>query len=113
MNGGRISRHVPQRTCIGCRRVKAKRELLRLVVAQGGRIAVDWDQKSPGRGVYLCAQRECWEGGLKRDKLGHFLRTKLSLDNREELMALAASLVPQGNALGQQVRRAPMKSGLE
>ena len=106
-------RHEPQRTCIGCRRVKAKRELLRLVVTQGGRIAVDWDQKSPGRGVYLCAQSECWERGLKRDKLDHFLRTKLNLDNREELMAMAVNLVSQGDALGQSARRAPMKSGLE
>ncbi|MBM2831036.1 MAG: YlxR family protein [Dehalococcoidia bacterium] len=113
MNGGRISRHEPQRTCVGCSRVKAKRELLRLVVAQGGRIAVDWDQKSPGRGVYLCAQRECWERGLKRDRIGHFLRTKLNLDNREGLMAMAVNLVSQGDALGQQARRAPIQSGLE
>jgi uncharacterized protein len=101
---------VPQRTCIGCRRVKAKRELLRLV-AQDGRIAVDWDQNSPGRGVYLCAWRECWERGLKRDKLGHFLRTKLNLDNREELMAMAASLVLQGDALGQSAKRARLNRG--
>lgn len=105
MNGGRIPRHVPQRTCVGCRRVKAKGELLRLAVSQDGRIAVDRGQKSPGRGVYLCALRECWETGLKRDKLGYCLRTKLSPDNREELRALAAGFASQVEALGQPAGR--------
>ena len=113
MNGGRISQHVPQRTCVGCRKVKGKRELLRLAVSQGGTIAVDWGRKSPGRGVYLCPHRECWEIGLKRDKISHSLRARLSPDNREELMALAAGFAWQGEAPEESAGKALVKSGLE
>ena len=79
-------KHIPQRTCIACRRVKAKRELLRLVRISDGSVEVDTSGKRAGRGAYLCRARECWETGLKGGRLEYVLRTSLNQDNREQLV---------------------------
>jgi uncharacterized protein len=84
-------KHVPLRTCIACRQSAGKRELVRLVSCAGG-IEVDLKGKKPGRGVYLCARRKCWETSLKGNRIEFGLRTKLSTDNRQLLMEYAAGL---------------------
>ena len=76
---------MPQRTCVACRQVKDKRELIRLVRVDNGRVEVDTSGRKAGRGAYLCNTPECWEVGLKRGRLEHVLRIALSRDNREEL----------------------------
>ena len=86
-------KHVPQRTCVACRTVKAKRELIRLVRVSDGRVEVDTSGKKAGRGAYLCGVQECWETGLKGDKLEHVLRTALTQDNREQLIQAAEKLI--------------------
>ncbi len=87
--GGLSPRHVPQRTCIACREVKTKKELLRLVSAGEEGVIIDLGGNKPGRGAYLCPFKECWESGLKRDRLGYSLRTKLSPENKEKLIGFA------------------------
>jgi predicted RNA-binding protein YlxR (DUF448 family) len=57
-------KHVPQRTCIACRQVKSKRELIRIVRLPDGEILVDETGKANGRGAYLCRVRACWEKGI-------------------------------------------------
>ena len=57
-------RHVPQRTCVGCRLTLEKRNLIRLVRTSEG-VRVDLTGKLHGRGAYLHDQRSCWEKGLK------------------------------------------------
>jgi uncharacterized protein len=84
-------KHVPLRTCIACRRSAGKRELVRLVNSSGG-IEVDLKGRKPGRGVYLCAQRKCWENGLKSNRIEFGLRTKLSIENRQLLLEYSAGL---------------------
>ena len=69
-------KHIPQRTCVGCRLVLPKRSLIR-VVHQAGGVIVDPTGKAPGRGAYLHNQRSCWEKGMKGG-LAHALRTELT-----------------------------------
>ena len=57
-------KHVPQRTCVGCREILPKRTLIRLVRTPEG-VQVDPTGKSAGRGAYLHDRRECWERALK------------------------------------------------
>ncbi len=83
-------KHLPQRTCVGCRQVQAKRSLIRIVRGADG-VRVDPTGKAPGRGAYLHDLRSCWEAGLK-GPLARALRTELSAEVRQELMALAQSL---------------------
>jgi len=81
-----VVKHIPQRTCVACRKVKAKGELVRVVRIPDGSVEVDADGKKAGRGAYLCQIQECWEIGLKGGRLEHSLRTTLTPDNREQLI---------------------------
>ncbi len=79
---GRV-KHIPQRTCVGCRVVLAKRQMLRIVRTAEG-VQVDPTGKLAGRGSYLHDKRSCWERGLK-GALAHALKTELSSDDRVRL----------------------------
>mgnify|MGYP001393642366 CR=1 FL=1 len=57
-------KHIPQRTCVGCREVLPKRKLIRLVKTEDG-VRIDLSGKLPGRGAYLHDQKSCWNRGLK------------------------------------------------
>ena len=83
-------KHVPQRTCIGCREVLAKRTLIRVVRGPDA-VQVDPTGKMPGRGAYLHDRRSCWERGMK-GALASALKTELSSSDRELLLAFMAGL---------------------
>ncbi len=85
-------KHVPQRTCVVCRQVKAKRELVRIVRGLDGRIYVDETGKRPGRGAYLCRNHSCWEKEMGGSRLAHALKTTLSEADYETLLAYARQL---------------------
>ncbi len=89
-------KHVPQRTCVGCRTVMAKRSLIRIVRTPEG-AQVDPTGKLAGRGAYLHDRRSCWERGL-RGALAHALKTELSREERERLEAFAGSLPEDSTA---------------
>ena len=57
-------KHVPQRTCVGCREVLPKRNLIRIVRSEDG-VKIDLSGKLSGRGAYLHDQKSCWATGLK------------------------------------------------
>lgn len=90
------SKHLPQRTCIACRQIKEKKSLIRLVCAENGVAQVDISSRQPGRGAYLCPDRACWELVLKKDRLSHALRTKVSADSRQTLLQYICDL-PEEN----------------
>ena len=50
---------IPMRQCVGCREMKPKRELIRVVRSPEGDIALDFRGKNPGRGAYVCADAAC------------------------------------------------------
>jgi predicted RNA-binding protein YlxR (DUF448 family) len=83
-------KHVPQRTCVGCREVLPKRTLIRIVRTVEA-VQIDPTGKLAGRGAYLHNQRSCWERGMKGG-LAHALKTELSEDDRKTLLAYMASL---------------------
>jgi hypothetical protein len=82
---------MPERSCIACRGKRAKRELIRLV-GNADAVQIDPKGKDAGRGAYLCPIRECWETGLKGNRLEHTLRVKLTLENRQVLVEYGKSL---------------------
>ncbi len=82
-----IRRHIPQRTCVACREVRPKQQLIRLVCGIEGGVEVDTGGKMAGRGAYLCRAQECWEIGLIRGgRLEHALRNTIAPENREQLI---------------------------
>ena len=50
---------IPMRQCVGCREMKPKRELLRVVRSPEGEIALDFRGRNPGRGAYVCPDAAC------------------------------------------------------
>jgi predicted RNA-binding protein YlxR (DUF448 family) len=87
---GKRVKHVPQRTCVGCRLVLPKRTLVRIVRQPDG-LRVDPGGKMAGRGAYLHNKRSCWERGVKGG-LAHALKTELTMTDRELLLAYMATL---------------------
>ena len=83
-------KHVPQRTCVGCRTVLAKRELIRIVRTADG-VQVDPGGKLAGRGAYLHDRHACWERGL-RGALSHARKVELTPADRERLEVFADAL---------------------
>ena len=89
--------HVPERTCVACRQIKPKRELIRLVRSLEGEVKPDHKGKEPGRGAYLCKTRECWELALekdKKDRLARVLKTSITTENRELLSSYGKEFLP-------------------
>jgi predicted RNA-binding protein YlxR (DUF448 family) len=83
-------KHVPQRTCVGCREILPKRTLIR-VVRTGSGVQVDPTGKMAGRGAYLHNKRSCWERGLK-GALAHALKAELTGDEVDTLKNFLATL---------------------
>jgi len=86
-------KHIPQRTCVACRQVKPKRELIRLVHTFDGKVEVDLTGKQAGRGAYLCPLWDCWQKGLHKGRLERALRAKLSPENRTVLLQVGKGLL--------------------
>lgn len=76
-------KHIPQRTCVGCREVLSKRQMLRIVRTAEG-VRVDPTGKLAGRGAYLHDKRSCWARSLK-GALAHALKAELTNDDRVRL----------------------------
>ena len=83
-------KHVPQRTCVGCRTVQSKRSLTRIVRTAEG-VQIDQTGKLAGRGAYLHDTRSCWEKGLKQ-ALARALKTKISSDDLDRLSEFMETL---------------------
>ena len=81
----------PQRSCVSCRTVRDKNDLLRIVVTPEGDVRYDPTGKLAGRGAYLCRNEECITAELKKAaKLSKGLKKPLT---DEEIKELAKSLL--------------------
>lgn len=78
--------HIPERTCLACGRKAAKPELLRLSRNQAGEIAIDPQQRLPGRGAYVCRTVACGELLKKRKGLHHGFRQPVPVEIYERVI---------------------------
>ena len=78
---------IPMRMCVGCREMKNKRELIRVVRSPEGEISLDATGKKSGRGAYVCGSAECLEKAIKIKALERALEKKLDPDVVEALRA--------------------------
>ena len=88
------TKHIPQRTCVGCRTTSGKREFIRVVRTPEGMVEVDITGKRNGRGAYLCARAECWAAALGKDRLARALRATISPAERETLRRYGEQFQP-------------------
>lgn len=94
------AKHVPQRTCVGCRTTSGKREFVRVVRTPEGAVEVDPTGKRNGRGAYICAQASCWEEALKKDRLARALRATIPPETREALRRYGAQVERSAAIIG-------------
>ena len=71
------TRKIPMRMCVGCREMKEKRSLMRVVRSPEGAISFDRVGKAPGRGAYVCKSKECFEKAVKQRQLERALETRI------------------------------------
>ena len=94
-------RKQPQRTCLGCRQVKDQDQLVRFVRSPDGEILADLKGRLPGRGAYLCSNRNCIETAVSRKQFDRAFKQvckpvtggRLVDSIAEQLLAHLASLL--------------------
>lgn len=80
------TRKIPMRMCVGCREMKEKRTLLRIVKSAEGAISFDRVGKAPGRGAYVCRSQECLTKAVRQKQLERALETKIDEAVYQQLM---------------------------
>ena len=69
-----MPKKIPMRQCVGCREMKEKKSLIRVVKSPEGLLSLDFRGKLPGRGAYVCPNPEC----LKRARKSRALERAFS-----------------------------------
>ena len=64
-----MAKRVPMRQCLGCREMKPKRELIRVVKSPDDVVSLDSKGKMPGRGAYVCPNADCLKRAVKTKAL--------------------------------------------
>ncbi len=78
-------RRVPRRQCVACGKVRAKRDLVRVVRMPDGGVRVDATGKISGRGAYVCPDTACIDQAVRSDRLAGALERPLADDIAERL----------------------------
>ena len=94
-----MAKHIPQRTCVGCREVQGKRQLVRVVRQANGHVRLDETGKAPGRGAYVHANGKCWQGALSGGRLAHALKLDRIEEADRALLQVYAATLPKEDEL--------------
>ena len=82
-----MPKKIPMRQCLGCREMKPKRELIRVVRSPEGEISLDFRGKKPGRGAYVCPSPACLAKARKSKALERAFSTPIPPEVYEALEA--------------------------
>lgn len=75
----------PQRSCVACRQVRPKGELLRVVRTPEGKVSVDPAGKAAGRGAYVCRDERCAQQAVQQKRLARALGVAVGDDVLETI----------------------------
>lgn len=81
-----MPKKIPMRQCLGCREMKPKRELTRVVRTPEGTVCIDRKGKANGRGAYLCANTECLKKAIRSKALARALEVEIPQEIYDELL---------------------------
>jgi len=82
-----VQKKIPMRQCLGCREMKPKRELIRVVRSPEGGVSLDFRGKAPGRGAYICPKAECLKKAMKARALERAFSAQIPDEVYEKLQA--------------------------
>lgn len=80
-----MPKKIPMRQCVGCRVMKEKRQLIRVVKSPEGEVSLDFRGKKPGRGAYLCPEPDCLAKARKTRALERAFSMALPVEVYEAL----------------------------
>lgn len=89
-----MPKKIPMRQCVGCREMKEKRALIRVVRSPEGAVSLDFKGKLPGRGAYVCPQAECLRRARKSRAIERAFSAPLPPEVWEELEAQMKEVPP-------------------
>ena len=92
-------RKIPMRMCVGCREMKPKMQLIRVVRPQEGDVRIDRTGKAAGRGAYVCDDPQCLKKAVKSRALERALEARIDEQVFAQLEAQIAPR-PEGPAEG-------------
>ena len=81
----KMKNKIPMRQCTGCREMKSKKEMLRVLKTAEDEIVLDATGKKNGRGAYLCFSKECLEKAMKSRGLERSLKAAIPQEVYENL----------------------------
>jgi len=81
-----MPKKIPMRQCTGCREMKPKRELVRIVRSPEGEVSVDLTGRKPGRGAYICHNADCLKKAIKTRALSRAFETEVPESIYETLL---------------------------
>ncbi|MDL2234915.1 YlxR family protein [Christensenellaceae bacterium OttesenSCG-928-L17] len=73
------------RMCVGCRQMRPKKDLIRVVRNKEGEMSLDFKGKAPGRGAYICPDAACLEKAVKSRAIERALEQKVEPELLEAL----------------------------
>ncbi len=76
---------VPMRQCVGCREMKNKKEMIRVIKTPEDDICMDATGKKNGRGAYICQNKACLLMAIKNKGLERSLKTNIPQEVYEKL----------------------------
>ena len=76
----------PERSCLGCRKVTPKPDLLRFVLAPDLTLFFDIHSKLPGRGAYTCTRRSCLAEALRRNQFSRVFKVSVNVGPAESFI---------------------------
>jgi len=80
-----LQKKIPMRQCLGCREMKPKRELIRVVRSPEGEISLDFKGKASGRGAYVCPDAQCLKKAVKARALERAFSCQIPQDIYDKL----------------------------
>jgi predicted RNA-binding protein YlxR (DUF448 family) len=86
-------RKIPQRMCVGCREMRNKRELIRIVRTPQENIEMDTTGKKAGRGAYICPDLTCFSEAVKGKRLQKALNQEIPADVLEIIKTQISDLM--------------------
>jgi predicted RNA-binding protein YlxR (DUF448 family)/ribosomal protein L30E len=106
-----VAKADPQRSCLGCRVVKPKDELLRFVLDPERVVLPDVSRKLPGRGAYTCYNRNCLSAAISKRQFSRSFKGEVTLPPSDELISMVtrlqeeriASIISMANKAGKAV----------
>ena len=81
-----MQKKIPMRQCVGCREMRPKKELVRVVKSPEGTISLDFRGKAPGRGAYLCPNAECLKRAIRAKALERAFDVQIPQEILDELV---------------------------